>query len=70
MKNKERREGAEDRPSVEEYLRMDERDKDIAIQKAVIRLQTRIQEILYLMDTEMKTKISTRGKEVKKHEEC
>ncbi len=59
----------DDGPNVEEYLRMNERDKDIAVQRAVIRLQTRIQEILYLMENEMKTKVITRGKEVKKREE-
>jgi hypothetical protein len=66
--NQERRQHNDDGPSVEEYLRMNERDKDIAVQRAVIRLQTRIQEILYLMENEMKTKVITRGKEVKKHE--
>lgn len=67
--NQERRQPNDDGPSVEEYLRMNERDKDIAVQRAVIRLQTRIQEILYLMENEMKTKVITRGKEVKKREE-
>jgi hypothetical protein len=43
-----------DRPSVEDYLRLDENEKDIAIEKAVIRLQTRIHEILYLMESEIK----------------
>jgi hypothetical protein len=67
--NQERQQHNDDGPSVEEYLRMNERDKDIAVQRAVIRLQTRIQEILYLMENEMKTKVITRGKEVKKREE-
>ena len=67
--SREKQHNDDDSPSVEEYLRMNERDKDIAVQRAVIRLQTRIQEILYLMENEMKTKVIKRGKEVKKREE-
>jgi hypothetical protein len=52
--------------SVEDYLRMDEDEKDVAIQKAVIRLQTRIHEILYLMESEIKAKKGTHEKEGKK----
>jgi hypothetical protein len=52
-------------PSVEDYLRMDEDEKDVAIQKAVIRLQTRIHEILYLMESEIKAKKGTHKKESK-----
>jgi hypothetical protein len=52
--------------SVEDYLRMDEDEKDIAIQKAVIRLQTRIHEILYLMESEIKNKKIAHKKERKK----
>jgi hypothetical protein len=55
-----------DSPSVEEYLRMDETEKEISIQKAVIRLQTRIQEILYLMESEIKSKQITHKKEGEK----
>lgn len=52
-------------PSAEDYLSMDEDEKDVAIQKAVIRLQTRIHEILYLMESEIKTKKGTHNKEGK-----
>jgi hypothetical protein len=45
---------------------MDEDEKDVAIQKAVIRLQTRIHEILYLMESEIKAKKGTHEKEGKK----
>jgi hypothetical protein len=40
------------RTSLERYLRMDEKQKDTEIQKAVMRLQKRIQEILYMLETE------------------
>jgi hypothetical protein len=36
--------------SLEKYLLMDEKEKDVEIQKAVTRLQKRIQEILYLLE--------------------
>lgn len=36
--------------SPEKYLLMDEKEKDAEIQKAVVRLQRRIQEILYLLE--------------------
>ena len=39
------------RTSLEQYLRMNEKEKDAEIQKAVARLQKRIQEILYLLGT-------------------
>lgn len=39
-------------PSVERYLNMDDKEKDLEIQKAVFRLQKRINEILYLMESE------------------
>lgn len=39
--------------SLENYLLMDEKQKDIEIQKAVSRLQKRIQEILYLLEKDM-----------------
>ncbi len=38
--------------SLERYLQMDEKEKDVEIQKAVVRLQKRIQEILYFFETE------------------
>jgi hypothetical protein len=56
----------DDSPSIEDYLRMDEEEKDVAIQKAVIRLQTRIHEILYLMESEVKKKKGMHKKEGKK----
>jgi hypothetical protein len=56
----------DDSPGVEDYLCMDEEEKDVAIQKAVIRLQTRIHEILYLMESEIKTKKGMHKKEGKK----
>jgi hypothetical protein len=52
-----------DSPSVEDYLRMDEEEKDVAIQRAVMRLQTRIHEILYLMESGIKMKKSMHKKE-------
>lgn len=39
--------------SLEKYLLMDEKEKDIEIQKAVARLQKRIQEILYILEKDM-----------------
>jgi hypothetical protein len=36
--------------SLEKYLLMGEKEKDIEIQKAVARLQKRIQEILYILE--------------------
>ena len=43
---------------------MDEKEKDLEIQKAVARLQKRIQEILYLLDTDRSR--AGRGVEKKK----
>ncbi len=40
------------RTSLEKYLIMSEQEKDAEIQRAVVRLQKRIQEILYLLETE------------------
>jgi len=57
-----RRGQGKDRPSVEEYLRMGEEEKDVAIQKAVIRLQSRIQQILYHMDAESKRDVESNRK--------
>ena len=39
--------------SLEKYLLMGEKEKDVEIQKAVARLQKRIQEILYLLEKDM-----------------
>ena len=49
--------------SIERYVRMSEREKDLEIQKAVTRLQNRISEILYLLETETKAKITDLKKE-------
>ncbi len=46
MKNEDKR------ISLEKYLLMNEQEKDAEIQKAVARLQKRIQEILYLLQAE------------------
>jgi hypothetical protein len=40
------------RTSLEKYLLMSEQEKDAEIQRAVARLQKRIQEILYLLEAE------------------
>ena len=40
----------DERPSTEEYSRMNDREKDMAIQNAVIRLQNRIQRLLNLIE--------------------
>jgi hypothetical protein len=36
--------------SLEKYLLMGEKEKDVEVQKAIARLQKRIQEILYLLE--------------------
>lgn len=54
------------RPDVEEYVRMNEKEKDLEIHKALIRLQNRIRKILYLMEAETKTRIVKPEKEEKK----
>lgn len=38
--------------SLERYLLMNEKEKDEEVQKAVVRLQRRIQEILYLLEAD------------------
>ena len=48
------------RTSLEKYLFMSEQEKDAEIQRAVSRLQKRIQEILYLLETEKGPAITTR----------
>ena len=40
------------RTTFDQYLRMDEREKDAEIQKAIDRLQKRIQGILYMLETD------------------
>ena len=49
---KDDRHGREGGTSLEKYLLMDEKEKDVEVQKAVVRLQKRIQEILYLLETD------------------
>ena len=44
--------GTTHRTSLERYLLMNEKEKDAEIEKAVARLQKRIQEILYLLGDE------------------
>ena len=50
--------------TLDNYLQMDEKQKDAETQKAVLRLQKRIQEILYLLDGE-KNKRQSQNKERK-----
>jgi hypothetical protein len=47
------RDGFDRAASLEQYLQMDETQKDAEIQKAVARLQKRIHEILYSIETEL-----------------
>lgn len=49
---KDHNEPDEFKSSLERYLLMNEKEKDVEIQKAVERLQRRIQEILYVLETE------------------
>jgi hypothetical protein len=42
----------DERTSLEKYLLMSEQEKDAEIQRAVTRLQRRLQEILYLLETD------------------
>ena len=42
-------------PSFDEYLLMNESEKDIAVAKSVNQLQIRIREILYLMGSESRS---------------
>lgn len=60
------KEKGQERPTIESYMRMSEREKDVEIQKAVTRLQNRISEILYLLETETKAKIKDQKKEQNK----
>ena len=53
-RNTRKNNGKSDVPSVDEYLSMTEEQKDLAIQNAIIRLQTRVQEILYLLESGMR----------------
>ncbi len=52
MDNSENKHWDEIGTSLEKYLLMNEQEKDIEIQKAVVRLQKRIHEILYLLETD------------------
>ncbi len=52
MNNAEDKHRDEGSTSIEKYLLMNEEEKDLEIQKAVARLQKRIQEILYVLETE------------------
>ncbi len=51
-KNSENKHWDEIGTSLEKYLLMNEQEKDVEIQKAVVRLQKRIHEILYLLETD------------------
>jgi len=42
----------ENTTSLEKYLLLDENEKDLEIQRAVMRINKRIQEILYLIETD------------------
>ena len=46
----EKKAGQSDAITPEKYVLMNEREKDIEIEKAVARLQKRIQEILYAIE--------------------
>jgi hypothetical protein len=39
-------------PSYDEYFSMNEREKDLAIERSVIRLQNSIRQIMYIMEIE------------------
>ena len=54
------------RISLEKYLLMSEQEKDAEVQKAVARLQTRIQEILYLLEVENIPAVVKEGSREKK----
>ncbi len=54
------------RTSLEKYLLMSEQEKDAETQRAVIRLQKRIQEILYLLETEKVSALTKREPREKK----
>lgn len=46
----------DDNPDLAKYLQMDEREKDLAIERAILRLQKRVHELLYYMDSLKKIK--------------
>ena len=52
--------------NLEKYLRMNEHEKDTEIQKAVVRLQKRIQEILYVLETDGSPAVGTESGKKKK----
>lgn len=55
-----------DRPNTDEYARMDDREKDRAIEEAVIRLQNRVQKILNPLGGDGKSEKGSTRKEVKR----
>ncbi len=66
---REKRHAANDGPNADEYARMDDDEKDRAIEKAVIRLQNRVQELLKPLGGDGKSGKDSTGKEVKRNEE-
>ncbi len=54
------------RTSLEKYLIMSEQEKDAEIQRAVVRLQKRIQEILFLLENEKVPAVTRRDHQEKK----
>jgi hypothetical protein len=54
------------RTSLEKYLLMSEQEKDAEIQRAVARLQKRIQEILYLLEAEKVSAVARQDHREKK----
>ncbi len=52
VENKDNRNSDYRGTSVDAYLQMNEREKDLEIQKAVERLQKRIQAILYVLESD------------------
>ena len=68
MKNKNRRyPGYEDKwdVSAEEYMRLEEDEKDLVVEQTLIRLQNRIHAILHFLEIEAKTEESSPPKENK-----
>ena len=60
-KNKEKEAGLEQRskvPSFDEYFRMNEQEKDLAIERSILRLENRFRQILYLMEIERNPSIA------------
>jgi hypothetical protein len=58
--NNEEQAGPEQRsrvPSFDEYFSMNEQEKDLAIERSVLRLQNRILQIMYLLEIESKPSV-------------